>query len=557
MSRRLSTLFAGAFLLFAGAALGWGVSGNRTSNGDIDRAAEKLTAAYDVIHSKYVDPLSSDTLSSGAIRGLVNALDPHSAYITAEQMDRVEEAFEGSFDGIGISYELIEGPDGQDTVFVATVVPNGPSEEAGVLPGDRIVSVEGESAIGWARERIRSRLTGPKGTSVEVTIRRPGRDGPLNVTIERGKVPLRTVEAAYLLDETTGYIRLQRFAQTTHQETRRELKRLKRNGMRRLILDLRGNAGGLMTQAEEIADEFLVDDQLIVSARSERNGYSESRYSTGDGIFEKEPVVVLVDSASASASEIVAGALQDHDRALIVGRRTFGKGLVQRQFSFDDQSGLRLTIARFYTPSGRLLQRPYESIGRPTRVGTPESNGDQAAADQDSVLYHTDAGRVVKGGGGIRPDVVVDRDESLASSRANVAERGLIREFARQWLDRRGDTIRAKWEGKSDAFVRKFSLPSTVVPAFKQYAEAHGVHARQEGIGKTTGVSVEVREHAISSEQEVVLETLITSYVGRRLFGTSMWIRVRNTVDPVISEARSSWSRAEDLASRYPVDSSL
>lgn len=542
--------------MLVGVVLGWGLDSQLwTADSDVNGTAQTLTEAYRTIHTQYVDPVPSETLIAHAIKGLAGALDPHSTYLDREHMERARESFEGSFEGIGISYERLEGPKEQDTIFVATVVAGGPSDEAGLRAGDRIVAVEGTSSIGWTDDRIRSRLTGPEGTKVQVKVRRP-RASPFETTIVRDQVPLHTLEAAYMIDDRTGYLRLQRFAGTTHQEFTRELQRLKKEGMTRLLLDLRGNAGGLMSQAEQVADEFLVEGQLIVSARSEHNGYSTARYATDEGGYEEGPLIVLVDGQSASASEIIAGALQDHDRALLVGTRTYGKGLVQRQFDFDDGSGLRLTIARFYTPSGRLLQRPYDTSFSSDIASGPMSDPSPTSGCPDTITYRTDAGRRVKGGGGIKPDIMVSQTASDDHYRSSVEREGLIRLFARSWIDRRADSLRSQWSSRPDAFFSGFTVPSSVVPAFTQYAAAHGVPAPTRPVviageherGAPPGVSA-----ASASSFDQYLRVIIISHVGRRLFGTSMSIRVRNTVDPMVSNALGSWERAKALSSQYPV----
>jgi len=565
MKRTLSIVAGGATLLVLGVMLGWGINSNWSPDAELEAPTQKLTQAYRIIRARYVEPVSPDTLAAQAIRGIAGGrLDPYSRYIGQERMERVQETLEGSFEGIGISYELIRGPSGQDTIFVSTVVPDGPSDEVGLLPGDRIVAVEGKSAVGWTRERIRSRLTGPEGTAVRVMVRRPRRASPFQVTIERDQVPLRTLEAAYMMNDTTGYLRLRRFSRTTHRELSRSLRRLKNLGMQRLILDLRGNAGGLMGAARNVVNEFLVKGQVIVSARSDHTGYSETWYAEGEGAFQEGPLVVLVDGQSASASEIVAGALQDHDRALVVGRRTFGKGLVQRQFDFDDGSGLRLTIARFYTPSGRLLQRPYGAeLSGPAGPDADSSLSD-AGRDSSSIVHHTDAGRIVKGGGGIRPDLTVEPD-STGKNRPPIAHnQDLVRAFARNWIDPRADSLRTRWQERPDAFLQRYSLPSSVTTALAQYARSHGALATSDASrgtfdprGKTTGAARHGQSPPGPLPAEMNahhLRTLIKSYVGQRVFGATMGTRVRNTIDPSVAEARKSWVKAEAFAARYPVE---
>lgn len=563
MRRTVSILLNGAALILVGAMLGYGLDRLWHSEPDMKEEVAKLESAYEIARTGYVDDVRPESLTAYSIEGMMHLLDPYSQYVDRQRMQRVEQTFEGAFEGVGLSYELIEGPQGQDTIAVLSVVPGGPSDEAGVRAGDRIVSVEGETAIGWSHEHIRSRLTGPEGSRVRVAVRRPGRSEPLHVSIERSVVPLKTLEAAYMMDETTGYIRLRRFAQTTGREMNEGIRQLEQKGMQRLVLDLRGNAGGLMDAAKTIADEFLVEGQQIVAARSRHGEYAKIQKAEGGGAFEQGPLIVLVDERSASASEIVAGALQDHDRALIVGRRTFGKGSVQRQFRFEDQSGLRLTIARFYTPSGRLVQRPHDPSTQSDTLFQEESVRSTEREDSsDAGIYRTDGGRVVKGGGGIRPDRVVERDTQ--GYRASVEEQGLVRKFARQWIDAHADSLRAEWGDRPEAFVEEFRLPSTVVPAFIQYAEAQGVSFSAERLPSSTVAEMMSARSAVPEKRGTSgprpntlrneLATLLTSYVGRRLFGTSMWIRVRNHADPVVLEAVRSWNQAELFASEYPID---
>ena len=558
--KRTTFTIAGLGLVLLGALAGQWFHG---STSETDREAFRtLQSAYEVIRDSYVEPVPPGSLAASSLRGMTETLDPFSVYIPEGRMKQIEESFSGSFEGIGISYELIEGPNQADTIAVTTVLPGGPSAEAGLRAGDRIVRVAGEPAIGWSHQKIRRRLKGPQGSSVSVTLRRPGRSASLERTITRDTVPLETVDAAYMMGDRTGYIRLNRFARTTHREVTRALRVLEDDGMTRLIFDLRGNAGGLMSMAEKVADEFLVEGQLIVRARSRHEQYGGARYASDDGRFQEAPVIVLVDEHSASASEIVAGALQDHDRAVIVGRRTFGKGLVQRQYDLSDGSGLRLTVARFYTPSGRLLQRDEKSRDSLT---TPVDT----AGVPDSLRHRTDAGRVVLGEGGIVPDRIV-ADSIENSYRRAVTRQGLVRDFARRWADAHTDTLRRRWKQRPDAFAADFALPSTAYPAFVRYAAEHGVRAGPEPAPvAAAGPSAQAARPASRREAEAVeseaveseavkaarsaIETDIKAYVGQRLFGTSMLIRVRNRIDPVVRSARQSWDLAQKWAARYPI----
>ncbi len=553
--KRTTFTIAGLGLVLLGALAGQWLHG---STSETDREAFRtLQSAYEVIRDSYVEPVPPGSLAASSLRGMMETLDPFSVYIPGARMKQIEESFSGSFEGIGISYELIEGPNQADTIAVTTVLPGGPSAEAGLRAGDRIVRVAGEPAIGWSHQQIRRRLKGPQGSSVSVTLRRPGRTAPLERTITRDTVPLETVDAAYMMGDRTGYLRLNRFARTTHREVTRALQSLEDEGMTRLIFDLRGNAGGLMSMAEKVADEFLVGGQLIVRARSRHEEYGGARYASDGGRFQEAPLVVLVDQHSASASEIVAGALQDHDRAVIVGRRTFGKGLVQRQYDLSDGSGLRLTVARFYTPSGRLLQRDEKSRDS---LATPIDT----ASVPDSLRHRTDAGRLVLGEGGIVPDRLV-ADSIENPYRRAVTRQGIVRDFARRWADARTDTLRRRWENRPDAFAADFALPSTAYPAFVRYAAERGVRVEPKPASvAAAGPSPQAarpasRREAEALEAEAVetarsaIETDIKAYVGQRLFGTSMLIRVRNRIDPVVQSARQSWGVAQKWATRYPI----
>jgi len=510
--------------------------------------------AVQAAEAAYVDSVSRNRLSEYAIEGFLGSLDPHSVYIDADRMQAVREQFNASFEGIGVTYELIDGPEERDTIGVLSVLPEGPSEEAGVWAGDRIVAIDGASAVGLNHEEIQDRLKGPEGSTVQVTLRRPGQSEPVQVSIMRDDVPIATLDAAYMLDGMTGYIKINRFAQTTYREFSNALRILDDRGMTRLVLDLRGNAGGYMQMAERVADEFLKDDQVIVSARSRHKEYTQTARASGGGAFEDRPLTVLVDEHSASASEIVAGALQDHDRALIIGRRTFGKGLVQREFQLSDGSGLRVTIARFYTPTGRLIQTDYadgrrdyyEQKARRLDRDTVRTRQALVASMPDSLKYRTDAGRIVLGGGGIVPDHIVPPDTAMHPFIGEVMRAGVLRDFARAWVDERSIELREEWKGDPDGFASSYRVPGTAFPALVQFARSRGIQesVAPAGDADTNGVDPALERYA---------ESLLKSYAGRRLFGTEMGVRIRNQFDPVVEEARRSWGDAELLAARYPV----
>ena len=569
-----SRLFAvGALFLVVGLAVGFSLEAwlpHAEAPRRIAEGTEDLDAAFQIIRNNYVEEVAPAALVEDALTAMLRDLDPHSIYIDAERMKTVEEDFGAAFEGIGISYEMVPGPGGQDTLAVQTVIAGGPSERAGLRSGDRIVRVGDSSAVGFTNEEVRRSLKGPRGTEVCVTVRRPGAEGPLPFTLTRDEVPLRTVNAAYMLDRRTGYVKLSRFARTTAEEVRQALKALKKQGMERLVLDLRGNAGGYKSMAERVSDEFLKEGQVIVSARGRLPEYDEVSYATGGGLFKDGPVIVLVNGQSASASEIVAGALQDHDRALIVGERTFGKGLVQQQFEMGDGSALRLTISRFYTPSGRLIQTPYENgepepyyAAKARRAEREEalSSAEILARSPDSLRYRTDAGRLVVGGGGILPDVIAHPDSVSPFVQATLA-RGVEDDFARSWLDRQGDAFRTRWAGRRAAFIQQFTLGEAAFDAFLAAAAAHGlrvvedtVQAVQDGLAATPAPEAGREQEAmrVFSRAEVqrdrrLLETLLKARLATRLYGQDAFYPIYQRADDLLQTALRQWSGASELA---------
>ena len=549
MVQRASRI-VGAVLLLAIGLLAGAWWGQREADGP---AFQRMAEVYDLIEAQYVEQIPADTLSRRSIEGMVSGLDPFSSYISSDQMRRIQETFRGSFSGIGITYDLIEGPAGQDTIMVRSVVSEGPSAKAGVRAGDRIVAVNGTSAVGWSHSTIRARIKGPEHSTITLELRRPGREKGGEVTITRGTIPLHTVEASYMMDDSTGYLDLNRFARTTAQEVSDHLDSLNASGMSRLLLDLRGNPGGIMSAATAVADEFLVEGQKVVVSKSRHEAMRTTQYATDEGAFESGPIIVLVNGQTASAGEIVAAALQDHDRALVVGQRTFGKGLVQRQYRFEDGSGLRLTVARFHSPSGRRLQRPHHAASSDSWAQHAQTEASSAAtvgmgAAPDSLVYQTDAGRRVVGGGGVQPDHVVPRDTSGAAYWPHLGMQDQLAAVARQWVDARADTLRAQWGGRPEAFETTFTMPQSVCLTYLQSADADSV----DGFAKFQ--NQEAKARSAGQKDCNLVRTLLKAHIGRRLFGTSMEIQVRNSVDPMIRTARRLWPQAVDRAAQYPVE---
>ena len=409
-----------AIVMMVGMLIGFRLRGNIRSTGFfLPRKETPVEEVMDLIHMNYVDSVSTDTLGDNAIQGMLTHLDPHSVYIPAVDLGEVNEDLEGNFEGIGVEFQIFD-----DTVNIMNVLPGGPSDKAGLKIGDKFLRV-GDSVVagnGITNEKIRKLLRGPGASQVTVTLLRASIPGkPINVTINRGTIPLPSVDVAYMIDRETGYIRINKFSETTHREFAEALMGLQKQGLQRLILDLRGNGGGIVGESIEIADEFLDDDKLIVYTQGVHSPKVEYRCKR-DGLFEKGKLALLTDEGTASASEILTGAMQDWDRATIIGRRTFGKGLVQQQYQLSDGSALRLTVSRYYTPTGRSIQKPYDK-------GLDVYNEEVLNRFHDGEVLHGDTTahtgpayktlgpehRTVYGGGGITPDIFVSFDTSTLS----------------------------------------------------------------------------------------------------------------------------------------------
>ena len=412
-----------SLIMIFGMVLGFNLRDSLRRKRDIQTVIERndrLEQIIDLVSEKYVDSVNTNTLYKDAVDGILSQLDPHTVYITADELQSINEDLEGSFFGIGVEFSIL-----RDTIQVTSVVQDGPAQRAGVDIGDQLIKVEDSivAGTGITSERIIKMLRGKEHSKVLVTLKSPSRDSLKKVIIERASIPLYSVEANILLNDTTGYIKINRFSATTYDEFFKALKALQTKGIKSLVLDLRQNPGGYLEGATKIADEFLSGEKLVVYTKGRRSPRIEYK-TESQGIFEDGRLAILVDESSASASEILAGAVQDWDRGVVVGRRTYGKGLVQEQYDMKDGSALRLTIARYYTPSGRSIQRPY-SKGKDLyardfthRFETGELTGyDTVHLNQDTVTYFTSRKRPVFGGGGINPDVYVPYDTLKFNSR--------------------------------------------------------------------------------------------------------------------------------------------
>jgi len=523
------------------------------------RSLQKIQDAFVILEQRYVEDVDTDKLAISAIQGMLDDLDPHSIYIDKSRISAVNENFNAEFEGIGIAYEILPGSDGADTLAVQSVLPGGPSEEVGLQSGDKIVAVDGRSAIGFSDDEVKANLKGPRGSNVTVTIKRPGVPNAMDFRIKRDAVAIVTRDAAYMVDNTTGLIRLNRFARTTHQEFREAVVQLRAQGMERMILDLRGNTGGYMEMAIDISDEFLSAGQVIVSQRGRAADERQTFRARSGGLWEKNPVIVLVDGGSASASEIVAGALQDHDRGLIVGRRTFGKGLVQKQYVISDGSVMRVTVARYYTPSGRLIQTPYESGDRndyyASKADIRQQDGARSASSllseaPDSLKYRTDGGRLVIAGGGIIPDFIVGID-SLSEFTRVVIGRSLETEFIRKTIDTHAAELQAKWGENRPGFMSDFQIDSELSDEFLDFLASRGVVVGDRMAGDLEEEDIDRFTEDQWQADRAFLQTLLKGRLATRLYDRSAFYPVYGQTDHLLQESMELWQDAGNLAAQY------
>ncbi len=464
------------------------------SSDNIYNQWEKYKTVFSLIVKDYVDTVDTGKLTEGAIRGMLSDLDPHSVYMSPKQMKAESEQMEGSFEGIGVEFDIYS-----DTLTVISPIKGGPSEAAGIMPGDKIIKVNDGNAVGITRDSVPKLLRGPKGTLVKLDIYRKGEKGLLKFDIIRDKIPLYSVYSYMLPNTDIGILSVNRFAGTTHEEMLKAARELKQQGMQRLILDLRGNGGGLLPQAYYMADEFLERDTIVytVARRTDKNQTFIARKGNE---LENIPLVVLIDAGSASASEIVSGSIQDLDRGLIVGTNSFGKGLVQSQIPLTDGSAIRLTLARYYTASGRCIQRPYEDkedyrrlVGRleleegsnlehaldkikkeEASKNSSKGKKDTTKINMDSIeVFHTRSGRPVIGGGGITPDYIVKYDSITMLSRYLYGRR-VIDEFIAKSLNN-GKDVKEKYGDDFNKFIKEFEVTNSMIKDLKELAASKDI----------------------------------------------------------------------------------
>lgn len=496
-------------------------SGNRLNI--INSGSNRLSNLLHLIDDQYVDKVNIDSLVDVAIPQILADLDPHSVYISAKDAQAVADDLKGSFSGVGIEFTIRK-----DTIHVQNVVKNGPAQRAGILAGDKIVSVDSKPFVGKivTNEEAMRRLKGPKDTKVKLGVMRYGQKAVKYFTVTRGDIPQKSITATYMLDKNTGYIKVKSFGETTYPEMLIALAKLSQEGFTNLVIDLRDNTGGYMNSAIQMANEFLPKNKLIVytiGRKSPRQDFP----SDGHGSYQKIPLVVLINEGSASASEIFAGAMQDNDRATIIGRRSFGKGLVQQQLSFPDGSMIRLTIARYYTPSGRCIQKPFtagDNKDYEEDLLTRYQHGEFFS--QDSIkhhgpAYHTSIGRTVYGGGGITPDIFVAEDTlGMTSYYKQAAMSGLILQYAFTYTDNNRPKLNTYKDMMS---LSKYLVSQNTVEQFAAYADHNGLKRRNLMIRKS----------------HKLLERFINSRIIYNMLDDEAWTEYINADDPTIAKALS------------------
>lgn len=554
---RYHILPAVALLLF-GAVLGTQFD-SYVSDDDALQQFEKLKSAFAIITGRYVEQVKAGDVAEEGVKGMLKSLDPHSSYIPPEKVRDTRDRYKGSFGGIGILFEAAGSE--TDTARVISPVADGPSEKVGIMAGDRIVEIEDSSAVGLSANQIQDRLKGKIGTKVSLTVYRPLSNKRLTFTITRDKIPLYSINSSYMIDDETGYIEIGRFAMSTYDEFMEKVDKLKGDGMERLVLDLRSNPGGVMKSAVQIADEMLGRPGItIVKTKGRRSAMNQTLNSKSGGALSDQPVIVLVDGQSASASEILAGALQDHDRALLVGRRTFGKALVQKQFELNDGSLLQMTVGRYYTPAGRLIQTPYEKGNRKQYYENKSATWRDAVYNvrkykdsiPDSLTYETEHGRTVFGGGGILPDYVVQPDTTSLSTFIRGSQLDAI--FAQQWFSKHEQELRSTWQDRQDEFLSSYRLPDEAVSSFWDYAEDEGVITLTTN-PDSVNTSERVYLKARAQEARDIVQSRVKGRLANELFGTGVGQPILNKTDPTVQKAMSLWPSSQELAGFHSTSS--
>ncbi len=484
---------------------------------------QKFSRVYQLVNSVYVDSVDNNKIIEAALESMLKELDPHSGYMNAEETKAANELLLGNFEGVGIQYQLLD-----DTITVISPIAGGPSDKVGIMAGDKIVEIDGKPATGkkitttW----VQKQLKGPKDTEVKVKVYRPSEKDFIFFNVIRDVIPMHSIDVWYMVDPEIGYVKLNRFARTSVDEFEEAVKDLKSKGMKKLILDLRNNSGGFLDIAIKLCDEFLPKDKLIVY--TEGRVYPRKDYfATEEGIWEKGDVVVLINEGSASASEILSGAIQDWDRGKIIGRRSFGKGLVQRQFSLSDTSQVRITIARYYTPSGRCIQKPYEGGSEDyfkdleKRLEHGELMHQDSIQFPDSLKYKTESGKIVYGGGGIMPDIFVPMDTAMFSDfYKKFISKGIANNYSFKYVERNRKKLNKKYSTEEE-YLQNFYISDKEIDEVTELCRSSGIEIDNINLDKSS----------------ILVETQLKALIGRNLFNIGTYYKVINKIEPEFNKA--------------------
>ncbi len=505
------------------------------SDDSLHDSLQKFDDVLTYTEKYYVDKVDTQKLVEAAISGMLGKLDPHSVYIPSKDMQAVEDSFNSNFDGVGIEFQILN-----DTLTVISPITGGPSEKLGIEPGDKIIKIDTQSAIGITNDQVRSKLRGPAGTKVNVTVLRYGKKNPINYIITRAKIPLYSIDAHFMYNITTGYVSISRFSETTYDELVKSLHDLKKQGMKNLIIDLRGNPGGYLNQAVEVANLFIDGNKKIVYTKGRKSEFDEEYDATKAAPFKNIPLIILVNNGSASASEIFAGAMQDWDRALIVGETTFGKGLVQRQFVLPDNSALRLTIARYYTPSGRSIQRDYKKIANNREYfedagknNDKPGNNLEHTAEKDSGLtkFKTHDGRIVYGGDGITPDYII-KSQNLNNYTTDLLKNNVFYLFSLNYYEKHKQEITKEFSSDLNKFVNKFNFTSYDIENFIKYSNSKGIKENKK---------------EFDSAKDYI-DARLKAEIARNIWNNEGWYREILSADNQFQKSLSLFNEAKYLA---------
>ena len=522
-----------SLVLVIGLWLGYFLSKNLAGGNSVTQnyhasTNDKINSMLDYIEYQYVDTINKKDLVEKTVTSMLQSLDPHSSYIPASEFEEVNEPLEGNFNGIGVEFNII-----RDTIRVVTPIADGPSEKIGVRAGDKFIKVDGKNVAGIkiTNKEVFEKLRGKSGSTVVVTVLRTGVAKPLEFKIVRDAIPLYSLDASYMVNKEIGYIKISKFAATTYAEYLKAFNTLSKQGMKKLILDLRGNPGGYLNAAVDISDEFLANGLQIVYTQGKANP-KKTYKATEHGSFENNDLAILIDEGSASASEIVAGAIQDNDRGTIIGRRSFGKGLVQDQLQLPDGSAIRLTIARYYTPTGRCIQKPYSDDKSSYYSEEYDRYEHGELLNEDSIkldkskLYKTPEGKIVYGGGGIMPDVFVPIDTAKSNAFLNKAFYiGAINTFAFEYADKNRDNI--KKFGSAQKFIDEFEINNSILEEFYNFCEKQNLKVLK----------------ILKEKTNAALKPYLKAYIGRDVFEKDAYYPIINKNDKCILKATEVLSK--------------